>query len=178
MGAILVQIVLLDIVFSLDSVLTAVGMVDEVAIMIAAVVIAVGVMLVRLRARSSSFVHDHPSVKILALSFLLLIGVTLVADGFGLHIDKAYIYSAMGFSVFVEALNLRRTEQEQAPGRAAPDVRQGRDRGADRLGARRAASAPERGQERLADLRRHPQPRRAPRRTARGRRGSRCRRSR
>ncbi len=107
LGSVLVQIVLLDIVFSLDSVLTAVGMVDEIAIMIAAVVIAVGVMLVA-SGPLSRFVHQHPSVKILALSFLLLIGVTLIADGFGLHIDKAYIYAAMAFSVFVEALNLRR----------------------------------------------------------------------
>ena len=105
-GATLVQIVLLDIVFSLDSVLTAVGLVDEVPIMIAAVVIAVAVMLVA-SGPLAKFVHDHPTVKMLALAFLLLIGVTLVADGFGLHIDKAYIYAAMGFSVFVEALNLR-----------------------------------------------------------------------
>ena len=106
MGSTLVQIVLLDIVFSLDSVLTAVGLVDEVPIMVAAVVIAVGVMLVA-SGPLAKFVHDHPTVKMLALSFLLLIGVTLVADGFGFHIDKAYIYAAMGFSVFVEALNLR-----------------------------------------------------------------------
>jgi predicted tellurium resistance membrane protein TerC len=106
-GAVLVQIVLLDIVFSLDSVLTAVGMVDEIAIMIAAVVIAVGVMLFA-SGPLSRFVHQHPTVKILALSFLLLIGATLIADGFGFHLDKAYIYAAMAFSVFVEALNLRR----------------------------------------------------------------------
>ncbi len=106
-GPTILQIVLLDIVFSLDSVLTAVGLVDEIVIMIAAVVIAVGVMLIA-SGPLSRFVHAHPSVKILALSFLLLIGVTLVADGFGLHIDKAYIYAAMAFSVFVEALNLRR----------------------------------------------------------------------
>ncbi len=110
-GPVIVQIVLLDIVFSLDSVLTAVGLVDEIPIMIAAVVIAVGVMLVA-SGPLSRFVHEHPSVKILALSFLLLIGVTLVADGFGLHIDKAYIYAAMGFSVFVEALNLRRARRK------------------------------------------------------------------
>jgi len=109
---VIIQIVLLDIVFSLDSVLTAVGLVDEVAIMIAAVVIAVGVMLVA-SGPLSRFVHKHPSVKILALSFLLLIGVTLVADGFGFHVDKAYIYAAMGFSVFVEALNLRRTSRRK-----------------------------------------------------------------
>jgi predicted tellurium resistance membrane protein TerC len=106
-GAVLVQIVLLDIVFSLDSVLTAVGMANDIAVMIAAVVIAVLVMLVA-SGPLSAFVHRHPTVKMLALSFLLLIGVTLIADGFGFHIDKAYIYAAMGFSVFVEALNLRR----------------------------------------------------------------------
>jgi predicted tellurium resistance membrane protein TerC len=106
-GGVIVQIVLLDIVFSIDSVLTAVGLVDEIAIMVAAVLIAVGVM-VFASGPLSRFVHQHPSVKMLALSFLLLIGVTLIADGFGLHIDKAFIYSAMGFSVFVEALNLRR----------------------------------------------------------------------
>jgi len=105
-GGTLVQIVLLDVVFSLDSVLTAVGLVEEVPIMIVAVVAAVGVMLVA-SGPLAKFVHDHPTVKMLALSFLLLIGVTLVADGFGLHIDKAYIYAAMGFSVFVEGLNLR-----------------------------------------------------------------------
>ncbi len=112
----LVQIVLLDIVFSLDSVLTAVGMVDEVAVMIAAVVIAVGVMLVA-SGPLAKFVHAHPTVKMLALSFLLLIGVTLIADGFGVHVDKAYIYAAMGFSVFVEALNLRarRNRKHETP---------------------------------------------------------------
>jgi predicted tellurium resistance membrane protein TerC len=113
-GGVLVQIVLLDIVFSLDSVLTAVGMVDEVAIMIAAVVIAVGVMLVA-SGPLAKFVHAHPTVKMLALAFLLLIGVTLIADGFGFHIDKAYIYAAMGFSVFVEALNLRARRRRQPP---------------------------------------------------------------
>ena len=114
MGSVLVQIVLLDIVFSLDSVLTAVGMANEVAVMIAAVVIAVGVMLVA-SGPLARFVHEHPSVKMLALAFLLLIGVTLVADGFGFHIDKAYIYAAMGFSVFVEALNLRAAAQAAEP---------------------------------------------------------------
>lgn len=113
MGAVLVQVVLLDIVFSLDSVLTAVGLVREVPIMIAAVVISVVVMLVA-SGPLSRFVQSHPSVKILALSFLLLIGVTLVLDGFGVHVDKAYIYAAMGFSVFVEALNLRRSASGKA----------------------------------------------------------------
>ena len=110
-SSVIVQIVLLDIVFSIDSVLTAVGLVDEIAIMVAAVLISVGVM-VFASGPLSKFVHQHPSVKMLALSFLLLIGVTLVADGFGLHIDKAFIYSAMGFSVFVEALNLRRRSRK------------------------------------------------------------------
>ena len=89
-------------------------MVDEVAIMIAAVVIAVGVMLFA-SGPLARFVHAHPTVKMLALAFLLLIGVTLIADGFGFHIDKAYIYAAMGFSVFVEALNLRARRRRQAP---------------------------------------------------------------
>ena len=113
MSRVLVQVVLLDIVFSLDSVLTAVGMVDEIPIMIAAVIIAVGVMLFA-SGPLSRFVHDHPTVKMLALSFLLLIGVTLIADGFGFHIPKDYIYAAMGFSVFVEALNLRARRRRQA----------------------------------------------------------------
>ena len=113
-GAVLTQIVLLDIVFSLDSVLTAVGMAEEVLVMIAAVIIAVLVMLVA-SGPLAKFVHDHPSVKMLALAFLLLIGVTLVADGFGFHIDKAYIYAAMAFAVFVEALNLRSRRKRPRP---------------------------------------------------------------
>ena len=105
-GAIIVQIMLLDIVFSLDSVITAVGMADDVAVMILAVIIAVGVMLVSAGA-ISDFVERHPTVKMLALSFLLLIGVSLVAEGFDQHIPKGYIYFAMFFSVFVEMINLR-----------------------------------------------------------------------
>jgi predicted tellurium resistance membrane protein TerC len=105
MRSVLLQIVLLDIVFSLDSVLTAVGMANDVPVMVAAVVIAVGVMLFA-SGPISRFVHAHPTVKMLALSFLLLIGVTLLADGFGFHVEKGYIYAAMGFAVFVEALNL------------------------------------------------------------------------
>ncbi|HXF95207.1 MAG TPA: TerC family protein [Gemmatimonadales bacterium] len=105
-GGVLLQIVLLDIVFSLDSVITAVGMARQVGVMIAAVVVAVLVMLVAAGA-ISDFVHRHPTVKMLALAFLLLIGVTLVADGLGHHIPKGYVYFAMGFSVFVEMLNLR-----------------------------------------------------------------------
>ncbi|HYH82940.1 MAG TPA: TerC family protein [Longimicrobium sp.] len=104
--AVIVQILLLDVVFSLDSVITAVGMVDEIAIMVAAVVLAVVFMLLFAGA-ISGFVDRHPTVKMLALAFLLLIGVTLVADGLGQHISKGYIYFAMAFSVFVELLNLR-----------------------------------------------------------------------
>ena len=100
------QIMLLDIVFSLDSVITAVGMARELAVMIAAVVAAVAVMLVFARA-VGDFVEHHPTIKILALSFLLLIGVMLVADGLGQHIAKGYIYFAMAFSLLVEMLNLR-----------------------------------------------------------------------
>jgi predicted tellurium resistance membrane protein TerC len=97
---------LLDIVFSLDSVITAVGMADDIAVMIAAVVLAVGVMMFSAEP-ISAFVNRHPTVKVLALSFLLLIGVSLVGDGLGMHVPKGYIYFAMGFSVFVEMINLR-----------------------------------------------------------------------
>lgn len=106
MGAVLVQIMLLDVVFSLDSVITAVGMVREIPIMVAAVIIAVGFMMV-FAGPVGDFVERHPTVKMLALAFLLLIGVTLIADGLGTHISKGYIYFAMAFSVFVEMLNLR-----------------------------------------------------------------------
>ena len=105
-AAILTQIVLLDLVFSLDSVITAVGMARHIEIMIVAVVIAVGVMLVFAGA-ISAFIERHPTMKMLALSFLLLIGVVLVADGFGQHVSKGYIYFAMAFSLFVEVLNIR-----------------------------------------------------------------------
>ena len=103
---VVIEIMLIDIVFSLDSVITAVGMVDEVAVMVAAIVIAVIVMMVFAGA-VSAFVERHPTVKMLALSFLLLIGVALIADGFALHIPRGYIYFAMAFSVAVEMLNLR-----------------------------------------------------------------------
>jgi predicted tellurium resistance membrane protein TerC len=105
-AGVIVQILLLDVVFSLDSVITAIGMADEIAIMVAAVMIAVGFMMVFARA-VSDFVHRHPTVKMLALSFLLMIGLSLVAEGFGQHIPKGYIYFAMAFSVFVEMLNLK-----------------------------------------------------------------------
>ena len=113
-GATIVQILLLDIVFSLDSVITAVGMADDVSIMIIAVVIAVAVMLFA-SGSISAFVERHPTVKMLALSFLLLIGVSLVADGFGQHIEKGYIYFAMGFSVFVEMINLKMRARRSQP---------------------------------------------------------------
>jgi predicted tellurium resistance membrane protein TerC len=103
---VIVQILLLDIVFSLDSVITAVGMVDQVEVMIAAVVVAVGFMMV-FAGSISRFVERHPTVKMLALSFLLLIGVMLIAEGFDQHISKGYIYFAMAFSVLVEMLNLK-----------------------------------------------------------------------
>jgi predicted tellurium resistance membrane protein TerC len=103
---VIIQIMLLDIVFSLDSVITAVGMVDHIAIMIAAVVIA-AIVMVFTSTPLGNFVERHPTVKMLALSFLLLIGFTLVAGGFGVEIPKGYIYFAMGFSVMVELLNLR-----------------------------------------------------------------------
>ena len=113
-SAVIVQILLLDIVFSLDSVITAVGMVDEIAIMVIAVVLAMGFMLA-FAGRISAFVDRHPTVKMLALAFLLLIGVTLVADGLGQHISKGYIYFAMAFSVFVELLNLRARRSRAEP---------------------------------------------------------------
>jgi predicted tellurium resistance membrane protein TerC len=97
---------LLDIVFSLDSVITAVGMADDISIMVTAVVLAVGIMMVSAES-ISGFVHRHPTIKVLALSFLLLIGLSLIGDGLGMHIPKGYIYFAMGFSVFVEMINLR-----------------------------------------------------------------------
>jgi predicted tellurium resistance membrane protein TerC len=105
-AAVIIQILLLDIVFSLDSVITAVGMADDLAVMVLAVVIAVGVMLLSAGA-ISDFVDRHPTVKMLALSFLLLIGVSLIGEGFEQHIPKGYIYFAMGFSIFVEMINLR-----------------------------------------------------------------------
>jgi predicted tellurium resistance membrane protein TerC len=105
-SAVMVQILLLDIVFSLDSVITAVGMAEDIAVMVLAVVIAVGVMLVSSSA-IGEFVDRHPTVKMLALSFLLLIGVSLMAEGFDQAIPKGYIYFAMGFSVCVEMINLR-----------------------------------------------------------------------
>jgi predicted tellurium resistance membrane protein TerC len=109
-GAVILQIMVLDIVFSLDSVITAVGMAESLTVMVIAVVLAVGIMM--LSASSvSDFVQRHPTVKVLALSFLLLIGMSLVGEGLGQHIPKGYIYFAMAFSVFVEVINLRVRKQ-------------------------------------------------------------------
>ncbi|MGD0468042.1 MAG: TerC family protein [Terriglobales bacterium] len=105
-AAVIIQIAVLDIVFSLDSVITAVGMADEITIMVTAVILAVVVMMFS-AGPISSFVNRHPTVKVLALSFLLLIGVSLIGEGLGMHIPKGYIYFAMGFSVCVEMINLR-----------------------------------------------------------------------
>ncbi len=105
-AAVIVQIMLLDLVFSIDSVITAVGMAQHVEIMVAAVVMSVGVMMI-FAGPICAFIERHPTLKMLALSFLLLIGVMLVAEGLGTHVSKGYIYFAMGFSLFVELLNLR-----------------------------------------------------------------------
>src|SRR6185295_7618914 len=105
-AAVIAQVMILDIVFSLDSVITAIGMANDLRVMVAAVVISVLLMLVAAEP-ISRFVEGHPTIKVLALSFLLLIGMSLVADGFGQHISKGYIYFAMGFSVFVEMINIR-----------------------------------------------------------------------
>lgn len=113
-GAVIVQILLLDIVFSLDSVITAVGMADDIGVMISAVVIAVGFMMF-FAGKISSFVEKHPTVKMLALSFLLLIGTSLIAESFDLHIPKGYIYFAMAFSLFVEVINMKLRKGSREP---------------------------------------------------------------
>ncbi len=132
---VLVQIMLLDIVFSLDSVITAIGMANHLAIMVAAVVMAVAFMMFFAGA-ISDFVQRRPTVKMLALSFLLLIGVALIADGFDQHIPKGYIYFAMAFSVFVEMLNLRLRSREVQPvklrGQVSLEKRTGRGKKAKR----------------------------------------------
>jgi predicted tellurium resistance membrane protein TerC len=112
--AVIVQVLLLDIVFSLDSVITAVGMANQLPVMIAAVVIAVGVMMFA-AGPIGNFVARHPTIKMLALSFLLLIGMSLIAEGLGRHIPKGYIYFAMAFSVFVEMLNLWSRKRKGTP---------------------------------------------------------------
>jgi predicted tellurium resistance membrane protein TerC len=122
--SVLVQILLLDMVFSLDSVITAVGMVQQIGVMVAAVIVAVGFMMLFADA-ISGFVDKHPTVKMLALSFLLMIGVMLIADGFGHHIPKGYVYFAMAFSVFVELLNLRVRRHEPPVKLHQPYVEEG-----------------------------------------------------
>ena len=112
-GGILAQIALIDLVFSLDSIITAVGMVDEIAVMIAAVIASVGLMMAA-AGPIGRFVSRHPTVKTLALSFLIMVGMALVADGFDFHVPKGYIYFAMAFSVGVEMLNLRMRRPRQA----------------------------------------------------------------
>jgi predicted tellurium resistance membrane protein TerC len=117
-AAIISQIIVIDLVFSIDSIVTAVGMADNVEVMIAAVIVAVGVMFVA-SGPVADFVAKHPTTKMLALAFLLLIGTSLVADGLGFHIPKGYIYSAMGFSVLVEAINIIAKERKQRARAAA-----------------------------------------------------------
>ena len=113
-AAIIVQIIIIDMVFSLDSIITAVGMVDEVAVMIAAVIVSVGLMMLFARA-IGEFVSAHPSIKMLALSFLLVVGVMLIAEGFDHKVPKGYIYFAMAFSVAVEMLNIRMRKKKTRP---------------------------------------------------------------
>ena len=116
LGAAIFQILLLDLVFSIDSIITAVGMVDEIAIMYIAVIVTVAVMLIA-AAPLANFIEKNPTIVMLALGFLLMIGTTLIADGFGFHVPKGYIYAAMGFSVFVEILNMlsRRRRAKASP---------------------------------------------------------------
>ena len=113
----IVQIGLLDIIFSLDSVITAVGMVDQISIMIAAVIASILIMLIAAKP-IGDFVHHHPSIKVLALSFLTVVGVVLIAEGMGVHIPKGYVYVAMGFSLAVELLNIRSREKKKRKVRA------------------------------------------------------------
>jgi predicted tellurium resistance membrane protein TerC len=114
MGMVLTQIAILDIVFSLDSVITAVGLVEYVSIMAIGIILAVAVMLMAAKP-IGDFVDEHPTIKILGLSFLILVGVTLMAEGFGVHVPKGYIYFAMAFSVAVEVLNIRMRRKRPDP---------------------------------------------------------------
>ena len=121
MASVIAQIAVLDIIFSLDSVITAVGMADKLWVMITAVILAVGVMVI-FSDRISDFVSKHPSLKMLALSFLMLIGVMLIAEGIGSHVEKGYVYFAMAFSLLVEVLNMRvRTKQQAVQEMAGAD---------------------------------------------------------
>lgn len=123
LGMILIQIAVLDIVFSLDSVITAVGLVDQVSIMAIAIIIAVGVMLMAAKA-IGDFVDAHPTIKILALSFLILVGVTLMAEGFEVHVPKGYVYFAMAFSVTVEMINIRMRKARVKPVKLHKPIRE------------------------------------------------------
>ena len=114
LGSVLLQVAILDLVFSLDSVITAVGLVEHISIMAIAIILAVGVMLIAAKA-IGDFVDAHPTIKILALSFLILVGVTLIVEGFDVHVPKGYIYFAMAFSVVVEMLNIRLRKKMAAP---------------------------------------------------------------
>ena len=133
-GAAIVQILLLDMVFSIDSILTAVGMTDDLPVMIVAVVVAVGRDAVRRRLRSPISSTAIPTVVMLALGFLLMIGVVLIADGFGVHVPKGYIYTAMAFSAGVETLNIVARRRASAKARTARAIER---RARSRLGARR-----------------------------------------
>ena len=125
-GGVLAQIAVIDIVFSLDSVITAVGMVSQVGVMITAIVIAVGVMMFAARA-IGDFVDRHPTIKMLALSFLILVGVALIGEGFGVQLPKGYIYFAMAFSMAVEMLNIRMRARRSAPLHLRKQLEEGRD---------------------------------------------------
>jgi len=114
LGSVLLQITILDIVFSLDSVITAVGLVKHISIMAVAIILAVGVMLIAAKS-IGEFVDAHPTIKVLALSFLILVGVTLIVEGFDVHVPKGYIYFAMAFSVAVEMLNIRMRKKQRKP---------------------------------------------------------------
>ncbi len=120
LGAVLAQIIVLDLVFSIDSVITAVGMVKQIEVMVIAVVVSVGIMLI-FATRIARFVDNHPTVKMLALAFLVLIGVNLLAESMGQHIPKGYTYFAMGFSILVEALNLRMKRRKALRGEPVPE---------------------------------------------------------
>jgi predicted tellurium resistance membrane protein TerC len=123
LGSVLLQIAVLDIVFSLDSVITAVGLVKHVSIMAVAIILAVGVMLIAAKS-IGDFVDAHPTIKVLALSFLILVGVTLIVEGFDVHVPKGYIYFAMAFSVGVEMLNIRMRKKQAKPLKLHKQVQQ------------------------------------------------------
>jgi len=125
-SAVILQIMVVDLVFSLDSIITAVGMVDEVAVMIAAVIVSVGLMML-FAAAIGRFVSEHPTIKMLALSFLVVVGVVLVAEGFGHHVPKGYVYFAMAFSVAVEMLNIRMRRRSAKPVELHSIQRPGKD---------------------------------------------------